>query len=98
MTAALYIADHDLAACWNAYCNAGFRGTAPISIRFVAAIGQETKPATIDPPLRRARLRLEMGLLAAARLRHVAGTSWSTKRYLNMQLLRDAKHESNVTA
>ncbi len=26
--------------------------------------------------------------LAAARLRHIAGTRWSTKRYLNMQLLR----------
>ena len=26
--------------------------------------------------------------LAAARLRHIAGTKWSMKRYLNMQLLR----------
>jgi putative transposase len=26
--------------------------------------------------------------LAAARLRHIAGTHWSTKRYLNMELLR----------
>jgi len=26
--------------------------------------------------------------LAAARLRHIAGTRWSTKRYLNMELLR----------
>ena len=26
--------------------------------------------------------------LAAARLRHIAGTKWSTKRYLNMNLLR----------
>jgi transposase-like protein len=26
--------------------------------------------------------------LAAARLRHIAGTPWSTKRYLNMQVLR----------
>ena len=25
--------------------------------------------------------------LAAARLRHIAGTAWSTKRYLNMKLL-----------
>jgi hypothetical protein len=29
--------------------------------------------------------------LAAARLRHIAGTRWPTKRYLNMQLLHDAK-------
>ena len=27
--------------------------------------------------------------LAAARLRHIAGTSWSTKRYLNIELLKD---------
>jgi hypothetical protein len=27
--------------------------------------------------------------LAAARLRHVAGTAWSSKRYLNVQLLKD---------
>ena len=26
--------------------------------------------------------------LAAARLRHIAGTRWSTERYLNMKLLR----------
>ena len=26
--------------------------------------------------------------LAAARLRHVAGTRWSTKRYMNMDLLK----------
>jgi len=26
--------------------------------------------------------------LAAASLRHIAGTRWSTKRYLNMQLLK----------
>jgi transposase-like protein len=29
--------------------------------------------------------------LAAARLRHVAGTTWSAKRYLNMELLRKEK-------
>ncbi|MEZ5776675.1 MAG: IS256 family transposase [Hyphomicrobiaceae bacterium] len=35
--------------------------------------------------------------LAAARLRHVAGTEWSTKRYLSMDLLKD--HQStNATA
>lgn len=35
--------------------------------------------------------------LAAARLRHVAGTEWSTKRYLSMDLLKDHRH-ANVTA
>jgi transposase-like protein len=28
-------------------------------------------------------------MLSAARLRHVAGTQWGTKRYLNMDLLRE---------
>src|SRR5215467_15901533 len=27
--------------------------------------------------------------LAAARLRHIAGAAWSTKRYLNIELLKD---------
>jgi transposase-like protein len=35
--------------------------------------------------------------LAAARLRHIAGTAWSTKRYLNMQLLKD-NDITNATA
>jgi transposase-like protein len=35
--------------------------------------------------------------LAAARLRHVAGTEWSAKRYLSMDLLKDHRQE-NVTA
>ncbi|MBW2570771.1 MAG: IS256 family transposase [Deltaproteobacteria bacterium] len=30
-------------------------------------------------------------MLAAARLRHVAGTKWSEKRYLNMSLLKDVE-------
>jgi putative transposase len=28
-------------------------------------------------------------MLSSARLRHVAGTQWGTKRYLNMDLLRE---------
>jgi len=28
-------------------------------------------------------------MLLSARLRHVAGTVWSAKRYLNMSLLKD---------
>ena len=31
--------------------------------------------------------------LAAARLRHVAGSEWSTKRYLSMDLLKDHQPE-----
>ena len=31
--------------------------------------------------------------LAAARLRHVAGSEWSTKRYLSMDLLKDYVQE-----
>jgi putative transposase len=30
--------------------------------------------------------------LAAARLRHVAGSRWSTRRYLNMDLLKEERH------
>jgi hypothetical protein len=29
--------------------------------------------------------------LAAARLRHIAGTKWSTKRYMNMDLLKQPR-------
>ena len=29
--------------------------------------------------------------LAAARLRHIAGTKWSSKRYMNMNLLKQHK-------
>jgi transposase-like protein len=36
--------------------------------------------------------------LAAARLRHVAGTAWSTKKYLNMELLRDMDLTSAIPA
>jgi putative transposase len=36
--------------------------------------------------------------LAAARLRHVAGTAWSTKRYLNMELLKDQHMKRTITA
>ena len=36
--------------------------------------------------------------LAAARLRHIAGTAWSTKRYLNMELLKDHQMRDAITA
>jgi len=36
--------------------------------------------------------------LAAARLRHIAGTTWSAKRYLNMELLQKEKITTNITA
>jgi transposase-like protein len=32
------------------------------------------------------------------RLRHVAGTAWSTKRYLNMELLKDQHKKAAITA
>jgi putative transposase len=35
--------------------------------------------------------------LAAARLRYIAGSEWSTKRYLNMELLKD-QQMSAITA
>lgn len=36
--------------------------------------------------------------LAAARLRHIAGTEWSMKRYLSMDLLKDHHSRSSETA
>ena len=35
-------------------------------------------------------------MLVAARLRHIAGTKWSTKRYLNMQLLTEQEIEEQI--
>jgi putative transposase len=36
--------------------------------------------------------------LAAARLRHIAGTNWSTKRYLNIELLNDQQMRGATNA
>src|ERR1700683_1317424 len=36
--------------------------------------------------------------LAAARLRHIAGTAWSTQRYLNVELLKDQQMRGAITA
>ena len=36
--------------------------------------------------------------LAAARLRHVAGSEWSSKRYLNMDLLKDQQMTTATTS
>src|SRR5215510_5444430 len=36
--------------------------------------------------------------LAAARLRHVAGTAWSSKRYLNIGLLKDQQMRGAIAA
>lgn len=35
-------------------------------------------------------------MLVAARLRHIAGTRWSTKRYLNMDLLKEMEMEKQL--
>ena len=36
--------------------------------------------------------------LAAARLRHVAGTTWSSKRYLDMTKLKEQEISNQMTA
>ena len=36
--------------------------------------------------------------LAAARLRHIAGTQWSTKRYMNMRALFEAEQTQTEAA
>ena len=35
-------------------------------------------------------------MLAAARLRHIAGTKWGTRRYMNMEHLAELKKERAV--
>jgi transposase-like protein len=35
-------------------------------------------------------------MLVAARLRHIASTTWSTKQYLNMKRLEEIKNEAAV--
>lgn len=35
-------------------------------------------------------------MLCAARLRHVAGTQWGAKRYLNMDLLKEMDMEQQL--
>ncbi len=37
-------------------------------------------------------------ILVAARLRHITGTKWSLKRYLNMDLLREMEIEGQIKA
>jgi putative transposase len=37
-------------------------------------------------------------MLVAARLRHIAGTRWGTRRYLNMQLLTELEREDELAA
>lgn len=37
-------------------------------------------------------------MLVAARLRHIAGTRWGTRRYLNMDLLSELKNEEEIAA
>jgi putative transposase len=36
--------------------------------------------------------------LAAAKLRHIAGTAWSGKRYLNVEPLKDRQMRGAITA
>lgn len=37
-------------------------------------------------------------MLVAARLRHIAGTSWGTRRYLNTDLLKDSRNNEEVAS
>ncbi len=37
-------------------------------------------------------------MLVAARLRHIAGTRWGTRRYLDMDRLREQEQEAAVAA
>ena len=49
--------------------------------------------------LREIRRRTRVvGAFPAPRLRHIAGTAWSTKRYLNIELLKDQQMRRAVCA
>lgn len=37
-------------------------------------------------------------MLVAARLRHIAGTKWGTRRYLNMNLIKELEAEKEIAA
>jgi len=37
-------------------------------------------------------------MLVAARLRHIAGTKWGTRRYLNMNLIKEMEAEKEIAA
>ena len=37
-------------------------------------------------------------MLIAARLRHIAGTKWGTRRYLNMNLIKEMEVEEEIAA
>jgi hypothetical protein len=39
-----------------------------------------------------------LGTMVAARLRHIAGTRWGTKRYLDMERLREQEQEESLVA
>ena len=39
-----------------------------------------------------------LNLAAARLLRHIAGIAWSTKRYLNIELLKDQQMRGAITA
>jgi hypothetical protein len=41
---------------------------------------------------------LEVAKRAAIRLRHIAGTAWSTKRYLSIELLKNQQMRGAITA
>jgi len=40
----------------------------------------------------------QSALTLAARQRHIAGTAWSSKRYLNIDLLKDQQMRGAITA
>ena len=60
--------------------------------RILREIGRRTRVVDVFPDGQSALN------LAAARLRHIAGTAWSTKRYLNVELRKDQQMRGAITA
>src|SRR5262245_26267487 len=69
-------------------------GFAPTTCSSASCAGGRRRPRVLGAlPDRQSALNL-----AAARLRYIAGTAWSTKRYLNIELLKDQQMRDAITA
>ena len=53
-------------------------------------------PAGTDAQFERLRCAISRGILICVRLRHVAGTQWGSKKYMNMKHLDAMEQEALV--
>ena len=67
--------------------------------RRTRVVGERPAPRIVPPPMLRTRrfserCEAQSGRLGVARLRHIAGTKWGTKKYMDMERLREKEEES----